>query len=140
MSTEPYKEAFAHWVILELMGHRRLAGYLTEQEIAGHAFLRLDIPSAEPGKAWKATQFYNGTSVYGITPVDEDTARAVAHNADHMPVQRWELAQFARQLPQGQDVEDVEGDEDGDGYDEDDDEDRRPWTNQDEAREERLDL
>ncbi len=43
------KEGFAQWVILELMGHRKLAGYLTEQEIGGGAFLRLDIPARRRG-------------------------------------------------------------------------------------------
>jgi hypothetical protein len=37
--------SFSSWVILELLGHRRLAGKLTEQQIAGHGFLRLDVPS-----------------------------------------------------------------------------------------------
>lgn len=32
------------WAILELMGHRRLGGYLREETIAGAAFLRIDVP------------------------------------------------------------------------------------------------
>lgn len=36
--------AFEGYAILELMGHRRLAGYVSEVEIAGAAMLRLDIP------------------------------------------------------------------------------------------------
>lgn len=79
-------QIFAEWVILELMGHRRLAGFLTEQEIAGKGFLRLDIPG-QPG----ATQFYNPTAVYAITPTTEDIARAVAATSQPAPVQRWEL-------------------------------------------------
>jgi hypothetical protein len=77
---------FAEWVIIELMGHRRLAGFLTEQEIAGKGFLRLDIPG-QPG----ATQLYNPTAVYAITPTTEDIARAVAATSQPAPVQRWEL-------------------------------------------------
>ena len=38
---------FEDWVILELRGHRRLAGYLQEQQIGGASFLRLDVPSSE---------------------------------------------------------------------------------------------
>ena len=80
MATE---ETFADWVILELMGHRRLAGHLTEQEIAGRGFLRLQMDSA--------TQFYNPSSVYAITPTSEATARAVMATCQPAPVQRWEL-------------------------------------------------
>lgn len=77
---------FAEWVILELMGHRRLAGYLTEVELAGKGFLRLDIPTA-PG----VTQYYSPTSVYAITPTTEQMARAVAAGSNPAPVQYWEL-------------------------------------------------
>lgn len=37
---------FNEWAVLELMGHRKLAGLLSEQDIAGHGFLRLEIPGA----------------------------------------------------------------------------------------------
>lgn len=38
------KEPFAGYAILELMGHRRLAGYVRETELAGAGVLRLDVP------------------------------------------------------------------------------------------------
>ena len=69
-------ERFGTWAILELMGHRRLAGYLTELQIAGAGFLRLDIPPI--GDEQGATQFYAPSSVYAITPVTEEAAKAVA--------------------------------------------------------------
>lgn len=79
-------QIFAQWVILELMGRRRLAGFLTEQEIAGNSFLRLDIPGQQG-----TTQWYNPAAVYAITPTTEDIARAVAATSQPAPVQRWEL-------------------------------------------------
>lgn len=38
-------EAYEGWAILELMGHRKLAGYLSEQTIGGSAFVRIDVPN-----------------------------------------------------------------------------------------------
>lgn len=35
---------FEGWAIVELMGHRRLAGWVSEVEIAGAPMLRLDVP------------------------------------------------------------------------------------------------
>lgn len=35
------------WAILELMGHQRMAGKLTEVTVAGHGFLRIDVPATE---------------------------------------------------------------------------------------------
>ncbi len=80
---------FVGWSILELMGHRRLAGYLSEQTIAGASFLRLDVPGE--GDAVIATQFYAGAAVYCITPTTEAIARAIAKQSEPSPVQRWEL-------------------------------------------------
>lgn len=46
MTDQPAADtAFEGWVILELMGHRRLAGYLSERQIGGASFLRIDVPS-----------------------------------------------------------------------------------------------
>lgn len=98
-------DTFAEWVILELLGHRRLAGYLTEQEIAGASFLRLDIPGDSTpedgdgdleigmrgGFVGGTTQFYSPSSVYAITPTSEEIARAAARGSRPAPVQRWEL-------------------------------------------------
>jgi hypothetical protein len=83
------KEAMREWVILELMGHRRLAGLLTEVEIAGEGMLRLDVPSDPP-----ATQFYSPKAVYCITPTTEALARAFSVREKAAPVSRWELPQI----------------------------------------------
>lgn len=81
---------FTEWVVLELMGHRRLAGRLTEQNIAGDGFLRLDL---YPGDVVvpALTQLYRPGAVYCITPTTEDIARRVAARSAPAPVQRWEL-------------------------------------------------
>lgn len=77
------------WFIVELMGHRRLAGYVTEQTIAGAGFLRIDVPG-EDGKA-RATQFYPPSSVYAMTPTTEAMAKRVAEASRIEPVTEWEL-------------------------------------------------
>lgn len=78
--------AFEGWAILELMGHRKLAGYVGGAEIAGAGFLRIDIPSTPP-----ITQFYAPQAVYGLTPVAEDVARRYAVGLAPTPVSRYEL-------------------------------------------------
>ena len=82
-------EVFEGWAIVELMGHRRLAGYVREVELAGAAMLRLDVP--EHGDEPAATQFYSAAALYCLTPTTEDMARQVAASARVAPVQRWEL-------------------------------------------------
>lgn len=101
MAVAEPKAAFSEWCVLELMGHRKLAGLVTEQQIAGQGFLRLDIYKAgEPltlapqEDSHVATQFYSPSSVYCITPCSEDTARAFATAHQIQPVSRWELPQL----------------------------------------------
>lgn len=84
--------SFSEWAVLELMGHRKLAGKVTEQTIGGHGFVRLDIPDGP-------TQFYSPSSVYCLTPVTEDTARAYAEQNKPQPVTRWELPQLPARGP-----------------------------------------
>jgi hypothetical protein len=86
-------DEFATWAIVELMGHRRLAGWLTEEQLAGAAFLRLDVPAADGQPA--ATQYYSPSSVYCITPTTEEIARAAAAVGRPAPIQRWELPRAA---------------------------------------------
>lgn len=95
-------QAFAEWAILELMGHRRLAGYVTEQQIGGSGFLRIDIPSNDSGD--DATQFYAPSAVYAITPTSEATARQVAQLGRPAPVQRWELPAAPRDIRDPKDI------------------------------------
>jgi hypothetical protein len=103
-------EPFKGWAILELMGHRRLAGFVQEVTLAGAGMLRIDVP----GKDGNATQFFSPSSVYALTPCSEATARAVAGAA---PVNEWELPSLrGKALPAGRGYGD--GDE-GDDFIED---------------------
>jgi hypothetical protein len=102
------KPAFEGWVILELMGHRRLAGYLSEQTIGGASFLRIDVPGDEGNVA---TQLYSGSAVYCITPTTEAIARKVAKSSEPAPVTKWELREdralpAAVTVPDDDDVDD----------------------------------
>lgn len=91
------EETFEEWAILELMGHRRLAGIVREQTIGSSSFIRIDVPGH--GESVKATQFYNPNAIYCITPTTEAIARRIAENESPQPVQRWELEDQKPQYP-----------------------------------------
>lgn len=84
---------FEVWAILELMGHRRLAGKVTDAVIGGGSFLRIDIPNKDGSYT---TQYYSPGSVYCITPTSEEVARMVAIQNQPEPVYRWELPKLAQ--------------------------------------------
>lgn len=92
MTKSDDKSSFAEWCILEIMGHRRLGGYVTEAEVGGIPLLRIDVYR---GDGSTFSQLYGKAAVYCLTPTTEDVAKAVSKDAGG-PVSRWELpAQLA---------------------------------------------
>jgi hypothetical protein len=87
MSNE--QKSFENWAILELLGHVRLAGRVTEESHFGVALGRIDIPTAA-GDGY-TTQYFGGSSIYRLTPTTEEIARSVAAHSQPRPVQSWEL-------------------------------------------------
>lgn len=80
---------FAGWAILEILGHRRLGGWVAETQVAGAGFLRIDVPG--DGDDPVASQFYPPSAIYCLTPTSEDAARLVAKQNRPEPVHRYEL-------------------------------------------------
>lgn len=80
------------WAIVELMGHVKLAGRLSEVERFGVKMGRLDIPEGDGF----VTRLFGGQSVYSITYVTEAVARHVRKQTTAAPVSPWD---FPKQLP-----------------------------------------
>lgn len=84
------KEKFAHWVILDLFGHTRLAGYATEASIGGCSFIQLDVPATTTVAAF--TRFFRNGAIYSMSPVSEEIARGLAEKCSQAaPVSAYEL-------------------------------------------------
>lgn len=81
------ESGYEGWAIVELMGHRRLIGKVSEATIAGTAMLRIDVLTSEG----ETTQFYGAGSIYCLTPTDEQTARRAASLSKVAPITVWEL-------------------------------------------------
>jgi hypothetical protein len=80
------------------MGHRRLAGYVSEEQVFGAPMVRIDIPLEHGGEA---TQHYAPASLYGVSWTTEEMARMVAYANAPQPVHPWEAR---RALPEATDV------------------------------------
>lgn len=79
-ATAPAEEI---WALVEIFGHRRHFGRVTEVEKFGTKMLRIDVPAAAAapllGEAESfETFFYGGGSIFGMTPMTEEACRKAA--------------------------------------------------------------
>lgn len=81
------------WALVELFGHQKIVGKVSEATLAGGAFLRVDVPEfdGEPG----FTRFYGPGAIYSINPVTEEIARGLLGSHRNRPVSRFDLPQLA---------------------------------------------
>ena len=89
------QEVFKQWALVELFGHSRIAGLVTEQAIGGCSFLRVDVPAIDSEPAF--TKCYGNGAIYGMTFVTEEVARAAAKSYRVAPVTAYEIPEL-RQL------------------------------------------
>lgn len=120
------------WAVVEIMGHKQLAGRVTEEPIAGTNMLRIDIPEVDGHPA--RTVYHGGQAIYAIHPCTEDIARAAAarltqQSGAPLPVYIPDLADAHRTieearraragalaaLPAGRDYDDIDAGEDDEG-------------------------
>jgi hypothetical protein len=94
--SEPTKDtskAFDEWALVELFGHQKIVGRVTEASLAGGAFLRVDVPEFNGQPAF--TRFFGPGAIYSINPVSESVARDLATQYRNEPVSRFELPRIA---------------------------------------------
>ena len=89
---------FEAWAIIELFGHTVVSGKVSEQVIAGTAFIRIDVPVTDGMPAF--TKLHNPTSIYSMTPVDEDYAVRMAEKLKVQPVNNYSHTEVIRELVQ----------------------------------------
>ena len=74
MPGEDTAKPFDSWAIVEVMGHQCYAGRVTEETIAGTAFVRVDVPAIDGTPAF--TKLLGASAIFCITPCDEEIARS----------------------------------------------------------------
>ena len=82
--TATTQEKFEHWMIVELMGHNIIAGFVSEQTIGGAALIRVDVPKTD--NAGPFTKFFNNSAIYAMTPTTEEVATVAANKLAVRPI------------------------------------------------------
>lgn len=96
-SSQSTPAPFAEWAIVEVMGHNRYIGHVTEHVIAGQGFVRLDVPATTRSPRW--TKLIGTGSIYAITPIEESIARAMVEQSHQAPISAFELRQLGLPSP-----------------------------------------
>ena len=82
-------QKFDQWALIELFGHQRIVGKVTEATIGGCAFLRVDVPASETESAY--TKYYGNGAIYSMTPIAESIAMGLLERIRPRPVNVYEL-------------------------------------------------
>ncbi len=90
------EEQFKTWAVVELFGHTKIAGEVSEKSLAGGAMLRIDVPEIPGNPAF--TRFVNISAVYAINPVDPDTAKQAAASLMVKPIESWDIRKMLEKL------------------------------------------
>jgi hypothetical protein len=98
------------WAIVELMGHRRIAGRISEVHRYGVALCQVDEPRDDGSFR---SSLYGGSSLYGIHIVSEHEAREAAKHASPRPFS-WILDRAALPAAARDDFDDPSNDDDDD--------------------------
>jgi len=107
------------WAIVELFGHTQVAGYVTEEQIAGSPMLKVEVPAprveGEGSVGDPFVRYIGAKAIYAITPCAEDDVRRFVNyfRPKHLPIYIPQLVPAtATALPAG--VVEGEWDDDGD--------------------------
>jgi len=91
--------------LVELFGHQKIAGKVTEATIGGCSFVRVDIPGSDDTQA--VTKYYGNGAIYSITPVSEEVVDVFVKRYKPTPINVY--------MPEIKQIkESVDNDEDGD--------------------------
>lgn len=106
----------ALWAIVEIFGHTRIAGRISEQSFGGAALVRVDVPPVTVQEACYAmvngerervmkprtipahTRSLGGGAIYSINWVDEATATVAAQSIKHEPISAYSIREALQDM------------------------------------------
>lgn len=84
----PPAEELKSWALVELFGHQRIVGYLSQQSFGTGVLFRVDVPDLlKDGKKVRQgfTRYFGLSAIYSITPCSEEMVRQMLPHTDGTP-------------------------------------------------------
>lgn len=88
---------FEEYAIVELFGHQKIAGKVSEQQVGGCSFVRVDVPATKRRPAF--TRLFGSGAIYSITITDERSATIAAEIYAPEPMDKWTVEHHLKALP-----------------------------------------
>jgi hypothetical protein len=85
------REQLSNWALVELFGHQRIVGYVSEQTFGTGVLFRVEVPDLlKDGKVKRRgfTRYFGLSAIYSITPCDENMVRSLLPSIDGTPAAR----------------------------------------------------
>lgn len=97
------------WVVLEIFGHKTVAGFMKLDDLAGKQMLRVEIPAVGDFPAF--TRHYSPDAIYSITYVSEEAAVMVAAQIEDDPISVYvpDLGNIRRMREENERLNDIVG-------------------------------
>ena len=76
------------WALVEIFGHQRMVGFLSQQAFGSGVLFRVDVPDlTSSGKVIRAgfTRYLGLAAIYSITPITEEMVRKLLPSIDGVP-------------------------------------------------------
>jgi hypothetical protein len=78
------------WALVDLFGHQRIAGFVSEYQMGGETFVRVDVPRVKDCAGF--TRLFGKGAIYAISPTSADVASRLAAALRSVPIQPYELS------------------------------------------------
>lgn len=83
-------------MVVELFGHQKIAGYVSEHNVAGAPFIRVDVPETDTAPAF--TRMFHPNAIYCFNPCDIETMVAMVDRLEVRPIEPFEIRKMVAKI------------------------------------------
>lgn len=84
------------FAVVELFGHQKMAGKITEHNFGTATFIKVSVPETEQQPAYD--RLLNPSAIYAINPVTEEVANEMAKSFQQRPIESWDIRKMNEKL------------------------------------------
>lgn len=84
------------FAIVELFGHSKLAGKITEQSVGSSTFIRVDVPETKRQPSF--SRIVNPSAIYALNPVTKEVMEQMAASIEEAPLEAWDISRMTEKL------------------------------------------